>query len=69
MLPYGVFGYEVGSLVQLRENGTIYEVRWRGWVFVPTPGGRRREAAYWLGPGHWDCYYEERLKPIGQRWD
>ncbi|MBF9140869.1 hypothetical protein [Hymenobacter properus] len=66
MIPYGQFGYDVGNLVQLRWPGPVYVVRWRGWVMTRLPNGmNHRMAVYWLGPPHWDCYFEDELRPIG----
>jgi hypothetical protein len=61
---YGQHRYTVGDLVQLQLNGAVYEVRWRGWVFVPTQAGHRRLAVYQLEMPYWDCYYEDELGPL-----
>ncbi|UOQ98970.1 hypothetical protein MUN81_05625 [Hymenobacter sp. 5317J-9] len=55
--------------MQLQLGLGFHQVQWHGWVLVPTPGVRRREAVYWLGPAFWDCCWESELFGLGQRPD
>ena len=61
---YGQHKYEVGDLVQLQQNGSVFEVMWRGWVFVSRQGGQYRQAVYLLNHPYWDCCFEDELGPL-----
>ena len=53
--------YEVGSLVQLQHNGSVFEVIGRTWVFVSRQGSQYRQVVYLLNHPYWECYLEDEL--------
>lgn len=66
MAAYGTFAYELRDLVQAAWDAPVRAVTWRGWVLDGPPGARYRLAVYGPDDGHWDCYWEAELFPLGQ---
>ena len=60
------YKFDVGNIVHLPGDTTFVEIRWRGYLVLGPPGQRYRVPVYWLGPPHWDCYYEDEIRAIGQ---
>ena len=60
------YRFRVGDIVRLPGDTTFWTVEWRGQLVLGPAGRRYRVDVYWLGPPHWDCYYEDEILSISQ---
>jgi hypothetical protein len=65
MRPRSFHQYVIGSFVQLAPGSSMQRVIWRGKQVVPSITGRQpyEVPMYRLDNEHWDCYYEQELRP------
>ena len=58
------YRFNVGSAVQLVQNGRAYAVEWRGVLYLRDGQLWRGQPAYWLSGEQWNCYFEDELHSV-----